>query len=682
VVFLILLLQHPLSPSAAPLGFIGSWRSFESGGDIEDTNSFIESYNLDFGKDLSDGMHLSTAFRYNNIQYQDGNDSTLLNPSGSFDLRNDLFDLNLSATESRYTNAESPDLASKSWSVNWFSLLERWPHLRINYGQSYIEDDRNPRSRNSESSFLGTTIDYDWKFIKFFYDFRNQINDDLARDITCESDRHFANLQFSRDFFHGRFLVNASQQGSYFTSETKRNLAISEEFFAPFNSQEAFSGGDDTPLDGSLSINAALIDGNRETSAGVEIAQATVAQNLGLRVNLQPVSQFRVYLDRKISLSTQGILAWRIYESSNGLSWELLPQLPVVEYELEFDRTVVIIDMPTVKEARIIKLVISGGGLSPQPVFVTELEAGAIRIADSERITDTSKSFNPQTRFGLLYRPAVNFSIGYNMTYAQNLPDPGLDDTQLNQSISGTYSLNRYFSTALNVSENRDKIEFEKEKLHRSYSVSINSEPLRTLDMSMGFTHSDFFDGGRKESDIDALDNYFSMFIYPDLTAGLSTNWTHSQNIDTGIDAIAYGWRVNTTARVSYKLSLDAFYEWANTDVNCGEGKDSDDSITSNLFGFGLNYRPSDILLVYSSINRDVQADSTIFLGNIAWRCTPKIQINGTYSADISGGDTQSYDTSFFWTISRHFSFRNSYGYQIDGELKSWNLFTGLNVTF
>jgi hypothetical protein len=116
--------------------------------------------------------------------------------------------------------------------------------------------------------------------------------------------------------------------------------------------------------------------------------------------------------------------------------------------------------------------------------------------------------------------------------------------------------------------------------------------------------------------------------------------------------------------------------------VNCGEGKDSDDSITSNLFGFGLNYRPSDILLVYSSINRDVQEDSTIFLGNIAWRCTPKIQINGTYSADISGGDTQSYDTSLFWTISRHFSFRNSYGYQIDGELKSWNLFTGLNVTF
>ena len=78
MVLLVLLLQHASLLLAGPVGFTGSWRYFESGGDVEDTYSFIESYNLDFGKDLSDGMHFSSAVRYNDIQRDEGNDSIYL----------------------------------------------------------------------------------------------------------------------------------------------------------------------------------------------------------------------------------------------------------------------------------------------------------------------------------------------------------------------------------------------------------------------------------------------------------------------------------------------------------------------------------------------------------------------------------------------------------------------------
>jgi hypothetical protein len=677
VVLVVSLLYHPCFLLAGPLGFTGAWRYLESGGDAGDTWSFNETYNLYFAKDLSAGMDFSSAVRYGNSRRAEGNDTKLISPSAALDLRNDLFSFNLSANESWRDTSGGPTLDTKSWNANWLSLLEKWPRVRLNYGQSYSSDDQRPPSQDSESSYLGASLDHSWSIVKFFYDFRTDSNTDRITERTSDTDRHFANLQLSKDFFQRRLSVTVGQKFSSSETETLA-LGAGGQFLVPITIQNASSGIDDTPLQGALTDNPLLIDGDKVSSAGVEIAQVTQAQNMALRV-FTTVNRIRVFLDQEINLATQGILNWELYESNNEFDWTVISLNPTIQYRVENGRTVVDVEGPfPAREFRTLKVVVRPSLVAALPVFVTELVAERLSTGDT---IDISKFVQHRTEMSLSYRPLPNWSLGYNLSHERNRPDPGLDSTRLTHSLRSSYSPNRYFSTSVGVNENREETHSQEEQMSRSYSFSINSSPLQTLDLSMGFTRSESYESGTQISTADLLTGYAVAAIFPALSASLTTTWTHSQTYDTGADATTLGWRLNSTARLSPRLDLDAHYEYTSSDQEGGESETSLYEI-SNRYGLGLSYRPSDILLAHSTIVRDEEEGTTSFSGIVSWRLTPKLQTNGTCSLDLSRGDSQIYDVSLNWSISRHFSFSSSFGYQIADTTDSRNLLASLNATF
>jgi len=683
VVIALWALHHPALIFAEPLNFNGSWHYLQAGGDVEDFWSFREAYSAILTKDLSAGMDFSGNFRYNQDTRSEGDDSQQLAPSAAFDLRNDLFAFNLNASETQTSSSNNPTYTNQSWNANWFSGLDqKWPGLRLNVGQTYSTDDATPAMRDSESSYFGASTDYSWSIFKLLYNFRANENVDNLTETTSTNTRHYGQIQFSDDFWQKRLTVSGAQYFTVVDSETEFHLTVGQDFFSTLILTDAYSGLDDTPLFGALAPNAALIDGDREASSGVEIAQIVDPQNLAVRIDFQDVDHIRVYLDREINAATQGLLEWDVYTSNDGTIWELIDQIPQITYDEEFARTVVQIDIASTLSARYVKAVVEPVAPAIEQVFVTEVEAGRIQTATSDRQTQSSNNRMQQSQLNFGYRPNSKMAFAYNLAYSTSDPDPGLSSTQFNHALSGNYAKSRYLNVSFNVSENRDDAEDTEEAINRSYALSLRSEPLDTLDLSVGYTHSDSYWGGDQDTLSDTLTGYASARIFSDLTASLTTNWVQTSNEETGMENTTFGWRVNTSARFNPKLYGDVFYEYAQSE---GEGDPQTTEETSSMFnryGVGATYRPSDILLMHGALSRDQDENSTNFSGNVSWKATRNIQAHVACYMDIENLDSQNYSASMNWTISRHFSFRTSFGYVLSESVDSWNWLTSVNVSF
>jgi hypothetical protein len=85
---------------------------------------------------------------------------------------------------------------------------------------------------------------------------------------------------------------------------------------------------------------------------------------------------------------------------------------------------------------------------------------------------------------------------------------------------------------------------------------------------------------------------------------------------------------------------------------------------------------------MHGSLSRDQDENSTDFSGNISWKATQNIQTHAACFMDIEDLDSQNYSLSMNWTISRHFSFRTSFGYFLSESADSWSWLTSLNATF
>lgn len=680
--FLLLLLTGglPAVGQADPFNLTGSWNYQESGGDVEDSWQFNQSYSLTGAKSLSASSDLSASYRYTKSSRQAGEDSVVMSPSATLGVRNDLFSVNFNGTQTQRETGSGPELTSRSWDVTGYSLLEKWPRLRLNYGQSSSFDDQNPRQQDTESDYFSASLDYSWSAFDLFYDYRTDTSTDNRQASTTDSERHFAKIEYSDSFYRGRVGVNFSQQYQTSDSQTDSRVATGGTLFIPASLSQTLAAQDDTPLTGTLPPNAALNDGDRVTPSTVEIAQATIDQNLGMQTDFQPVNQLRVYLDREISAAIQGLLGWSLYSSVDNLDWTLVSNAPPVSYQLENGQTVVVVDVPGPDLLeRYVKLVVSSTGLSPEPVFVTELAAGRAVIATGSQVVASSRFVSYQTRAGISYAPGAAWSFGYNLSYDNNLPDPGLESTRTNQVLSAHYAPTVDFSASASISENRDKTESREERLSRSFSLSAQQQLWDTMNMSMGYSHSQSYEDSVLNSETDSLNGYVNAQLFPDLSTSLNLNWSQSENPEEGTKSQSYGWRLNSTARLTPRIDGSAFYDYSTSNRH---GEQADDGEDATRYGMSLNFRASDILSFYGSLNRNPDEGETAFSGSASWRMTPKLQASVNTSRDLEKGDAESYSANLSWLVSSHFSLRTSTSYQVADSSEAWSWRVNLNATF
>ncbi len=667
---------------ADPFSLTANWKYSENGGEaLVNSSRFNQNYSLSVVKSLSSLSDLTAALRYTKTERSDDSDSEILSPSATLSVRNDLFALNLGATQTQRKTVGDPELTNRTWDATCFSQLEDFPLLRINFGQSFNFDDQNPREQDRKLLYYSASIEHSWPVLELFYDYRHDENTDNVVTSKTLSDRHFAKIEYSDDYVQGKVGVNISQQYSDSRTQSTIQVGTGGEVFIPISVSQTLSAQDDTPLSGPLFPNAALNDGDRITATTVEIAQATIAQNLGMQTDFQSVNQFRVYLDRDVSLAIQGLLTWSLYSSVDNLNWDLISLAIPVSYEQENGLPVVVVDAPTLPLIdRYIKLVVHSTGLSPEPVFVTELVAGNLRIATNDQVVTSAKFVDYQTRANLTYALNPSWALAYNLTWIKREPENGLDNSQLVQGVNASYMPNPGFSASASITEHSDQIKSLEERRNRTYSLSAQKQLWRTSNVSMAYTHAESYEGATQQSEVDTVSGFFNAQLFPDLSASLNLAWSQSYNPQTGSSYEVYGWRLNSIAQLTRRISANAFY-----DYTFSEGGAADVNIEdyiSNRYGVNCNIRTSDILFFYLSLNRDKQEELTTFRGSVSWQVTPKIQTNFSTSQDLEEGALKSYSTTVSWLISSHLTLRSAAAYRMgDGEdVWAWNL--NMNATF
>jgi len=478
--------------------------------------------------------------------------------------------------------------------------------------------------------------------------------------------------------------VAGAYQVSYDQSDVETRVGAGGEIFIPISrfTLEAYSGADDTPLEGALPVNNLLLDGNISDPAGVEIGQSGLVQNMALLMSFQAFNRMRIYLDKEISLSTQALLSWSFFTSDNGVNWVPLDQIPQITYVLENGQTVVVVDIPApLLEVRYFKAVAERSAIITESVSVTELEVGEVRLATSDVETYRNTFLDRKATLSLTYSPSDSWRLSYNLRHFLRQPDPGRDSTELNQAISAAYTLNRYLGTVVGINQTEKKNSLESRRLGRAYSLAVTSSPLDSLDASAGYTHTDNYIGNIKDTLQDSLNGYVSAVIFPDLTARISVNWDKNRSETALYSTTTTTWRVDSTARMSPKWTLDLTYNRITTQQDGSISSDYEGSDTST-YGTKINYRPSDILLFLSEVTYEEYSGDTAVAGSVSWKATSKIQAMAHFSLGWEETNYKTVDLQVFWSLSQYISLRALCGYLVEDGANSWNTSTSLSANF
>ncbi len=662
-----------------PFGFSSSWNYQENGGDAGESSRFHESYNLTYSKEMSAAMQFSGAVRYSENHPSAGADSTSLNPTLSLDLRNDLFSLNLNASESQTGQDGAPTRSSDSFGLNLNSQLEDWPNLRLYFNKSTATDDSAPKQTDNDATTLGASVEYSFEHIDLLYDVRHSKSSDNLLNSESEALDQTAQIGYEQSFLQGRVSVSASQQFQITENTTENRVGAGNAFFIDATALVGLYGLDDTPELATLLNKADLVDGDLNTSTGIDLFSTTTAQNIGLWANGQRVTRLRVVMEDDQLTTTliglQGLIKpWKVYRSDFGNVWTLVPNL-AASYTTENGRTVVIIDLVAGVTAAYLKVVSDVNLTAATPINVTEIEAQEERVAATDLVVVSRESKNLQTQFSTTVRVTDNWSLSYNLRRVENLQDAG-DSVQFSHSLSSSYTPTEKLGFSFSVSEDSDEADNVPGRQNRSYSASMSVRPLSTLNFSLGYTHSETETDDGQNSISDSLSSSLNASIYPDLSASLSATWTQSEEPGTGIETSGYGLTLNTTAYFTPRVDVNSNINYSESESNSGE----DGRTTS--YGFTLGYRPSDMLLLNFSYDAEVEDDSSVFSANSSWLWSKKLQSQFGFSFNFGDETSQQYNALLSWLISRSLSLQTSGNYQTADEGNSWNMNSALNMIF
>ena len=672
IAFWLWVLTMPLVVLAGPITFTGDWRYERTSENGDKDWMFLENYSLGLEKELTDTIDVSGSVRYTKKRDSEKTLQTI-NPSVALDWKNYIFSFYISASSNRRLDSDGPDYTSNTWDANLSSNWgPKWPSIRLYYGQGRDYDDQHPRQTDTKSKHKGVDVNYQFSIFKVYYNYRDSKDEDLVDDSTSWDYNHFASIEASKDLFNHRLSLSTSNQISY-TKNVTETKAKGGKVTIPVTVVSGYSGVDDSPDDGTLGINPALVDGDRFTSAGVDIGN-TEDENLALETVYRKVNLIYVYTEDDVPDAWVSQFRWELYKSGDGTNWDLVALN--LSYSYNHDMKRFEIELPDVSD-RYVKLYVAQIPNSGD-VYVTEMEAYYEEVTGKSKVTTVNRYRGLRSSFNLDWRPWDTVLASYSFTLDKSKPDPGPDSRDLYHSARVEWSPSRYFSPSVQLGTTSRDTQGEKKRKSYSYSLTVNSSPLDTLDLSWGASRSEYYEGGDKESRTDTLDFYATATIFPDLTANLDLVHTTTKDYEEGDTTRSFDARLTTTARLSPKLTLDGSLEYSHSS--------GEEDTTEERAYLSATWRVSDILLL--STTQDVRWEdegtgySSVYTLWVA--PTSKIQVNTqyTYSEPADGDTSHVFSTFLSWAINRHFSFKSNYSYEKSGRNESWTVGVELTARF
>lgn len=663
-----------------------------------DATNFLQRYSLNLDRRIYPNLTLyaSGLFERNAVETTiDGaeTDTTLrrLRPRIELNLKTPLY----IAQVSYYRNEEKTEIpGTQSQTVvqeNYTSALQwipdGFPHLTFQYFRTNNYDRRRESLDTTDDLFQGIAEYRPVESLYLRYQGSFQETDDNLQNSEVRQTINNVKAIYSDSWWDGLLTIYSDYEAN--RREFKVDTGSASEITLPVFPLQGLSAIDDTPEEGSLDPNPALIDGNFVASAGINLGVPPPGsddrpRNIGLRFDDgTEVNRLLVSVDQELPQVIAGTFLWQVYTSDDNRNWEPAGgQSPAVfdtfqkHFEIAFTNVV----------KRYVKVVVNP--LSPAvpsasqfpSIQVTEMRAEIVRSAEevTEKQVSTVQRYNLDLRARLLKVPALFYEFFYFVTK----PDPGSSNWTLSNGLSATHRFNRMLTSAARFAR-EDGVTAEEDRLAYIYTASLTVTPLDTLRHTLVFSGLDETVGDVNQKNYGLfLQNNAHLYEGVDVVLGGGAS---SQSFSTGEESFSTQVNSLITLVPNRKVTVNLIYAGSTTERSGGVLEEEETDYTrrgevtltitpvSTLYLFGsravvwqsnqekrtiqrysatFSPFPDGTLQFNFFYDEELQSQfnqkQRIITPSLRWNITPRMSLDLSYSAISDDSDVSSTDTHVF----------------------------------
>lgn len=619
----------------------------------EDT-TFTQAYTLGFFRPITNTINLRADIRVTETE-QNGEKSETIYPVFTFNYAPpSLYYFTFNYTRIDIAPSEGDRLATSNISSSFSMPLEKWPTVVLNFNRSTNQDYLDPHTVDNISMNYGLNSNYAFEFLEtdasVNYSFIQQNSEDKVANTRREAPTHSVTVDIARYFFDKkvRFSTNF---GYSWTENTNTSLEGESRFEQTVAAEQGLYKDSPDPLTGALDPADTLRDTDTQNAAkatdGADITLNKTGQNIGLKfTTAQSLEKINIYVkadSTQITTVQNQDFDFQLYTSNDGVTWTSQGK-PAFSFDTIFSRFVLTFAETS---ARFFKVV--NNNFLPQsiPVAVTEMEAlGFAASTPTEVLNYTvTREF---AGFNLVYFPAHNVTIGYNLNFdhtAQSLNNS--DSKSVSHSGNLAYQV---FPKYLNVSVGFSKTKntatqgattpTTTESESDSYTLSLSSTPLETLNANATYGHFSNSTDGSTESTTDSIGTNASMRLYRGVDLGVGTSFSSTKNFadDSTTDSVNNYANLTLVPRRDLVAVFNASTSSSETQ-NAGETSSS----SSNTLSSSFSYTPTRKMYVTASFTLEPTISQSYA---VTWLPTRTVQVAARYG---TSDDVRNVSSTVSW---------------------------------
>ncbi|MBI5407781.1 MAG: hypothetical protein HZA14_00280 [Nitrospirae bacterium] len=656
----------------------------------------------------------------------------LLEPGFDVTLQNPMYNLNAGYRRQEKWSTAHLSSEGRETLESYYSRLNLtptlFPSLIVNLDRQnnfdYLSDRKKDRSNDQYS--LGSTYELPSSDVKFRFDINYLHNTGRDRISTIEKtiNDNFSgnyNAGYSDAFWDNRANYSILYQGNYSRNKSTQFAVQTGTVLNRRTSLGGWHKHDALTEDiGVLDPNGLLVDGDTETSAGVELGRENITNklhNIGISVSSQrPVDRLFIYVKSLNNVTGDAALRsaanWKVFKSdfNQAGTWSpiAVKGVTLTTFDTLSNLFIYKIEFLTPEDASFFKAVnITTSDINN--VSVTEIEAHGTDEIGTEELVDVFNTFNQELNMVVTAKLLSKLSLSLNYSIDRLDENPvsvmnslgGVFKNAVSDSISGersdfkssitrnygfgtTWLTHRYLTTTLRFqrNENFDNTE-ETDTDSSTYNVSFNSVILPTLDTNLSFTRSERESFSEKDSANNSYLLSIGSKLYENLNMITDLGYTQAESFTADTNSSTYTINGTVDARITRKITGTLNYG-LNRTSSTGSSSSSKNALML------VNYQPGRFVNLSANVNvLDSSGDKTISEGLLAdWLLLPSVRLNLNYQ-HVNSGAAQSTSDSVsgyaIWYIAKFADVRFSYSYTLEKEetrTNSYNFNTNLNCRF
>ncbi len=596
---------------------------------------------------------LSGSVKYNKIKRSTEKEQ-IITPTIFLNINNDIFNLDISNTQSSVINSKKNNLYSSGISINVASFYKKLLHTKINYSENKRSDSGKPKKINQKSHSYGLTVGRTvLKFFDFSYDYQKNVNKDYVNNDKSVSTSD--NVRTSLKNIHnviGRFRYNVAMNYNY-----RRNIMqkkVNQQGYAMFP----------------VAVNVIWLP-----MAGNEKTYLPDNQTFILDLQNKEVDAIYFYINSTNNEEISPVAKWNIYWHNDTLppksideeKWE--PVAMNVSFPYKFNERF--------KKGGYIKIVAKNVPADTIEVNFPYLQCYIFNYSTDKYATLTSQNRDFTSSVLLGYKISDNLTTNYSVNYKRNNPSIGKLSENIYHHLGMNWLKSEKLSSSINISDNIRKIRTKPTNKTFTFAYNVNAKPVETIDVSGAFTHTLNKVGSRRTN---LQDNYLlslNTSIFPGLTLRWGNSFTMSKSYETHSTTKSYNLTVSSIARFTKKLTVVTNYNFNRTLTP--------PTNTSQNLAINTAWRISEFFFVNLSETYNIPDKGVTNINHnlSTWiALNRKIQTNFTYSGTRGKNKTDTFTYFLLWKVSNKISFKYSYTKSFLKGEKKWNTMVSLNASF